>query len=104
MWWLTCKLFCISFFQDEENAGDFEEEDLVAKAEEDFFQMINADKKKRDKLKEKMKEEEDNKQTDVSFWYLLNLKEMCHFVIHSYISFPSPFFSKKFEFCINRSL
>ncbi|XP_072022237.1 dynein intermediate chain 3, ciliary-like [Amphiura filiformis] len=50
--------------EDDENAGDFEEEDLVAKAEEDFFSMINADKKKRDKQKEKMKAEEDNKQAE----------------------------------------
>ena len=36
----------------------------MAKAEEDFFSMINADKKKREKQMEKMREEEDNKKAE----------------------------------------
>lgn len=46
-----------------------DEEDPVARAEEDFFAMINADKKKRDQLKAKQ-EAEDEANAEKKVWKL----------------------------------
>lgn len=61
---ITCLFPIVVIKQEDDENANFEEEDLVAKAEDDFFAMINADKKKREKQLQKMRSTEDNKDAE----------------------------------------